>query len=125
MFSGKLALSIIWVSGIVWFFYSESPLFKAFYTSEILICSSETPLQQWSNSSTRLCGRRRFAFTPFHLLLIEWPISNIKNSGSQMIENGIYFKLIVFAFEVIDFNGSNLTPEANQLGAQFLPIINQ
>ena len=42
-----------------------------------------------------------------------------------MIENGIYFKLIVFAFEVIDFNGSNLTPEANQLGAQFLPIINQ
>ena len=43
-----------------------------------------------------------------------------------MIENGIDFKLIVFArFEVIDFNGSNLTPEANQLGAQFLPIINQ
>ena len=35
------------------------------------------------------------------------------------------FDLYFFKIEVIDFGGSNLTPEANQLGAQLLPIINQ
>jgi len=35
------------------------------------------------------------------------------------------FYAFVWQEKVIDFNGSNLTPEANQLGAQFLPIINQ
>ena len=27
--------------------------------------------------------------------------------------------------DVIDLNGANLTPEANALGAQFLPVLNQ
>jgi len=35
------------------------------------------------------------------------------------------FYAFVWQEKVIDFGGSNLTPEANQLGAQFLPIINQ
>merc|ERR1712172_157936 len=35
------------------------------------------------------------------------------------------FYAFIWQEKVIDFGGSNLTPEANQLGAQLLPIINQ
>ena len=57
-------------------------------------------------------------FTPFPNLSKRAPFGGKIRKDSKS-------HLGFFKNQVIDFGGSNLTPEANQLGAQLLPIINQ